>query len=55
MIPVKEVHAAVNYAEPSAPELLSICARRVDVASWREFMQRFNPVIARSTPGAVRC
>jgi len=38
----------MNYSDLSPPELFSICAHGGDVASWQEFVRRFNPVIARS-------
>jgi len=38
----------VNYADLSPPELFTLCSRGGDVASWEEFLRRFNPVIARS-------
>jgi hypothetical protein len=38
----------MNYSDLSPPELFSICAHGGDVASWKEFVRRFNPVIARS-------
>jgi RNA polymerase sigma-70 factor (ECF subfamily) len=38
----------VNYTDLSPPELFAICARAGDSSSWKEFIRRFNPVIARS-------
>src|SRR5277367_2728068 len=39
---------AVNYADLSPPDLFALCSRGGDMASWKEFLRRFNPVIARS-------
>jgi len=39
---------AVDYSFLSPPELFAVCANRGDAASWKEFMGRFNAVIARS-------
>jgi RNA polymerase sigma-70 factor (ECF subfamily) len=38
----------VDYSVLSATELFSLCASGGDAACWREFIRRFNPVIARS-------
>lgn len=38
----------MNYSELSATELFATCARGADAACWQEFINRFNPVIARS-------